>query len=149
MLGNIAGLKMISAGWMRDYENLPEYANQVREYLPENNWIRAYCAMMMGGFFWGNGNLGAAIDAFAESASAGKASGNLMVAVSGKCNHAHSLELAGQLQQSLELFQNTFKLAEQDGRVLPVAGYVHKEIARVLYELNELDRANQHLANGR
>jgi LuxR family maltose regulon positive regulatory protein len=148
MLGNIAGLKMISAGWTRDYENLPEYANQVREYLPENNWIRAYCAMMMGGFYWGNGNLEAAIDAFAESAAAGETSGNQMVAVSGACNHAHSLELAGHLQQSLELFQDTFELAEQDGRVLPVAGYIHKEIARVLYELNELDRADQHLQEG-
>jgi LuxR family maltose regulon positive regulatory protein len=148
MLGNIAGLKMISAGWMRDYENLPEYANQVREYLPENNWIRAYCAMMMGGYYWGNGNIDAAIDAFAESASAGETSGNRMVAVSGACNHAHSLELAGHLQQSLELFQDTFELAKQDGRVLPVAGYIHKEIARVLYELNELDRADQHLQEG-
>jgi LuxR family maltose regulon positive regulatory protein len=145
MLGNIAGLKMISAGWNRDHENMPEYADQVREYLPENNWIRAYCAMMMGGFYWGNGNLVAAIDAFAESSSAGAASGNTMVAVSGACNHAHSLELAGHLQQAINLFQDTFKLTEQDDRVLPVANYIHKEIARVLYELNELERANQHL----
>jgi LuxR family maltose regulon positive regulatory protein len=145
MLGNIAGLKMISAGWNRDHENMPEYADQVREYLPENNWIRAYCAMMMGGFYWGNGNLEAAIDAFAESSSAGAATGNKMVAVSGACNHAHSLELAGHLQQAIDLFQDTFKLTEQDGRVLPVANYIHKEIARVLYELNELERANQHL----
>jgi LuxR family maltose regulon positive regulatory protein len=145
MLGNIAGLKMISAGWNRDHENMPEYADQVREYLPENNWIRAYCAMMMGGFYWGNGDLEAAIDAFAESSSAGAASGNKMVAVSGACNHAHSLELAGHLQQAINLFQDTFKLTDQDDRVLPVANYIHKEIARVLYELNELERANQHL----
>jgi LuxR family maltose regulon positive regulatory protein len=145
MLGNIAGLKMISAGWNRDHENMPTYADQVREYLPEKNWIRAYCAMMMGGFFWGNGNLKAATDAFAESASAGASSGNKMVAVSGACNHAHSLELAGHLHQAVDLFQETFKSAEQDGRVLPVANYVHKEIARVYYELNELDLAKQHL----
>jgi len=148
MFGNIAGLKVIFAGWMRDFENLPEYANQVRQYLPENNWIRAYCAMMMGGFFWGNGNLEAASDAFAESASAGIASRNHMVAISGTCNLAHSLELAGHLQQAVELFQNTFRLAEQDGRILPAAGYIHIELARVLYELNELDRATQHLIDG-
>ena len=145
IMGNIAGLKMISAGWTRDHENMPIYANQVREYLPEKNWIRAYCAMMMGGFFWGNGNLVEATKAFAESASAGASSGNKMVAVSGNCNHAHSLELAGHLHEAVELFQATFKIVEQDGKVLPVANYVHKEIARVLYELNELDLATQHL----
>jgi LuxR family maltose regulon positive regulatory protein len=47
MLGNIAGLKMISAGWMRDFENLPEYANQVREYLPENN-LNNFCGISSG-----------------------------------------------------------------------------------------------------
>jgi len=148
MVGNIAGLKMISAGWQRDYENMPEFADQVRENLPDNNWIRGYTAMMMGGFFWGNGDLDSAINAYTESALVGKSSGNKTVAVSGACNHAHSLELAGHLQQAFMLFQDTFKIAEQDGRVLPVAGYIHKEIARVTYEWNDLDQAGHHLREG-
>jgi LuxR family maltose regulon positive regulatory protein len=145
MLGNIAGLKMISAGWQRDFEHIPEFADQVREYLSKENWIRGYCAMMMGYVFWGNGNLNAAVEHFAEAASISETSGHKMAAVSGACNHAYSLELAGHLQQAFELFQDSFRLAGQDGRVLPVAGYIHKEIARILYELNELDRAGQHL----
>lgn len=145
MLGNIAGLKMISASWNRDHENMPQFADQVREYLPDNNWIRALCAIMMGGYFWGNGNLDSAIDAFAESVSAGESSGNKMVSVSGACNQADSLELAGHLHQAVDLLQDTFNLAEQDGRVLPVANYIHIGIARVSYELNKLDQANHHL----
>ncbi len=148
MMGYIAGLKVIHAGWIRDYENLTKYANQVKQYLPENNWICAYCAMMMGGFFWGNGNLKAAIDAFAESASAGEISGNQMVAVSGACNHAHSLELAGHLQQAIELLKNTFEIANNYGKNLPVSGYIHIELGRMLYELNELNHAEEHLTEG-
>jgi len=145
MLGNIAGLRMISASWNRRHEELPEYSRQVREFLPENNWIRGLCAIMLGGFYWGNGNLAASIDAFAESAHAGEASGNKMVAVSGACNQAESLELAGHLVQAVDLLQDTFSKAEQDGRLLPVAGYIHIGLARVCYEFNRLDEANQHL----
>jgi LuxR family maltose regulon positive regulatory protein len=148
MLGYIAGLKVIHAGWIRDYENLTDYANQVKQYLPENNWICAYCAMMMGGFFWGNGNLQEAIDAYTESASAGKVSGNTMVVITSTVRLAHSLELVGHLQQATGLLRNALEIANNDGRNLPVSGYIHIEFARMLYELNELDHAEQHLTEG-
>jgi LuxR family maltose regulon positive regulatory protein len=148
MLGHIAGLKALLCSWQRDYKNGIDFANHALDNLPENNWIRGYCAIVMGGAFWGNGNLVASKDAFAESSSVGKASGNIMLEVSGACNLAHSLELEGHLQQSVKLFQDTFQLTEQDGKLLPVAGYIHVEIARVLYELNELDLASQHLMEG-
>jgi len=148
MLGYIAGLKVIHAGWIRDYENLTDYANQVKQYLPENNWICAYCAMMLGGFFWANGNLQEAIDAYTESVSAGKVSGNSMVAITSTVRLAHSLELVGHLQQATGLLRNAFEIANNDGRNLPVSGYIHIEFGRMLYELNELDHAEQHLTEG-
>jgi LuxR family maltose regulon positive regulatory protein len=148
MLGFIAGLKAILALWQREYTNGLDFANQALENLPENNWVRGYCAIVMGSAFWGNGNLVASKDAFAESSSVGRSSGNKMLEVSGACNLAHALELEGHLQQAVKLFQNSFQLAEQDGIILPVAGYIHVELARVLYELNELDPASQHLLEG-
>lgn len=148
MMGYIAGLKVIHAGWIRDYENLTKYANQVKQYLPENNWICAYCAMMMGGFFWGNGNLQGAIDAYTESVLAGKVSGNSMVVITSTVRLAHSLELAGHLQQATGLLRNSFEIANNNGRNLPVSGYIHIEFGRMLYELNELDHAEEHLTEG-
>jgi LuxR family maltose regulon positive regulatory protein len=148
MLGYIAGLKGLLAGWKRDYPNWIDFANQATENLPENNWIRGYCAMMMGGWFWGNGDLEAAKDAFAEASSVGQVTGNTMVAVSGACHLAHSLELEGHLKRSVQLLQDTFQLAEQDRSALPIAGYIHIELARVLSELDELDLVNQHLVEG-
>ena len=148
MTGYIAGLKAILALWQRDFGKGLDYANQAIANLSANNWIRGYCAIVMGSAFWGNGNLIASKDAFAESSSVGKSSGNKMLEVSGACNLAHSLELEGHLQLAVNLFQDSFQLAEQDGRVLPVAGYIHIELARVLYELNELDLAGDHLVEG-
>jgi len=148
MLGYIAGLRVIHAGWVRDYENLTDYADQVRGYLPDNNWISAYCAMMMGGFFWGYGNLPEAIAAYREAVSAGKDSGNSMVAITSTGNLAHSFEMAGRLQQAVGLLQNAFELAQQEGRILPVSGYIHVEYGRMLYELNKLDHAEQELREG-
>jgi LuxR family maltose regulon positive regulatory protein len=148
MLGYIAGLKAILALWQRDLASGIDFAHQALENLPDDNWIRGYCAIVMGSSFSGNGSLDAARDAYAESYSIGKAAGNKMLAVSGVCNLAYTVELSGHLQQAKNLLQDSFQLAEQDGQVLPVAGYVHVDLARALYELNDLDAASQHLKQG-
>jgi LuxR family maltose regulon positive regulatory protein len=148
MMGYIAGLKVIHSGWIRDYENLTIYADQVKQYLPGNYWIWAQCALEMGGFYWGNGNLQGAIDAYTESISAGKLSGNSMMVITSTVRLAHSLELAGHLQQATELLRNAFEIANNGGITLPVSGYIHIEIGRMLYELNELDLAEEHLTEG-
>ena len=88
--------------------------------------------MVLGASFWGRGNLSAAKDAFKESLSVGQLSGNKLVEVSGACNVAYSIEMEGQPQEALEIFQEILQLTEQGERALPVAGLVHVEIARVL-----------------
>jgi LuxR family maltose regulon positive regulatory protein len=102
----------------------------------------------MGASYWGNGNLSASNEAFAESSAVGGASGNKMLEVSGACNLAYSLEMEGRLHQAKNVFQNTFRLTKREGKVLAVAGYVHVEVARVLFEFNELDDSEQHLLKG-
>jgi LuxR family maltose regulon positive regulatory protein len=145
MLGNIAGLKVILAGWIRDYEKLLEYAQQVRLNLPENNWIRGYCAIMEGSSYWANGDLEQAREAFAESASVGIVSGNYHMAVSATCQGAHSFELAGRLKEARAMLLGAYELAQQDGRISPVIGYIDVGYGRILYELNEIDLAEQKL----
>jgi len=148
MVGYVAGLKAIQSLWQRDFKNGLVFANQAIENLPENNWIRGYCAIVLGSSYWGSGDLTGAKDAYKESYLVGQASGSMMLAVSGGCNLAHAIELEGHLQEALELFQDLFKFVEQDGKVLPVAGYIHVEIARLFHELNQLDLASQHLIDG-
>ncbi len=145
MLGNIAGLKVFLAGWLRDYEKLLEYAQQVRLNLPENNWIRGYCAMMVGSSYWQKGDLEQAREAFAESASVGIVSGNYHMAVSATCQGAHSFELAGRLKEACDMLLGAYELAPQDGRISPVIGYIDVGYGRILYEFNEIDLAEQKL----
>ncbi len=148
MVGYIAGLKEHLAGWQRDYTNIIDYFNQVRENLPENHWICGYCAMGMGTVFWGSGDLAEAKEVFTEASSIGKASGNKRVAVASALYLGHSLELEGHLQQAVTHFQDSFQLTKQDGRELPIACYLHVDISRLLYELDELKLASQHLKVG-
>jgi LuxR family maltose regulon positive regulatory protein len=148
MLGNIAGLKALLALWQADFKNGLDFANQALEKLPKDNWIRGYCAIFMGSSYFGNGNLNAAKDAFAESYSVGKASSNMMLAVSGGCNIAYVLEYEGHLKQAYKIYQDLFQLIEQNGKILPVAGYINIDFARLLFEMNDLDEAISHLKEG-
>ena len=148
MMGFIAGLKAIQFVWLRDFENGVYFANQALQYLPENNWIRGYCAMVLGANSWGGGDLSRAKDAFQEAYLVGEASGNPMLVVSGGCNLAYAIELEGDLQKAVESFQDLFKFTEQDGKVAPAAGYIHVDLARLFHELNQLELANQHLIDG-
>jgi LuxR family maltose regulon positive regulatory protein len=61
---------------------------------------------------------------------------------------AYALEHQGQLHRAAELLRDSFELADQDGRAAPVAGYIHVDLARLLYELNDLDAASRHLQEG-
>jgi LuxR family maltose regulon positive regulatory protein len=145
VLGLVAGLKAILMLWDRDYTKGLEFANQAVINLPKDNWVAGYCATVEGFISWASGDLDAAQDAFAQSFAIGQACGDIMLMVSAICNLAHAIEHKGHLQQALKLFQDSFQFAEQDGRALPVAGYSNGDLARILYELNDLEAASRHL----
>jgi len=104
--------------------------------------------MMIGVYSWDIGNLVTAKNAFIEAAAIGKASENKRVAVTSTMYLGHAMELEGKLHQAVEIYQAAFQFVEQEGRELPLAGYPHVELARVLYELNELESSRQHLKLG-
>jgi LuxR family transcriptional regulator, maltose regulon positive regulatory protein len=148
MVGYIAGLQAGLSRWNRDFKNGLEFAAKALKNLPENNWYRAYCDIVVGLSSLGSGNLRAAIDAHKESYSIGKHLENKMLTVSSACNLAYTLELGGHLRQAIKVFEETFRDAEQDGEVLSVAGYIHIGFSRVLYEMNDLDTSSQQLKEG-
>jgi LuxR family maltose regulon positive regulatory protein len=148
MLGNIAAMRAVLALWQADFKTGLDCATQALAKLPKDQWIRGYCSIVVGSSHLGNGSLEAARDAYAESCSVGRASGNMMLAVSSGCNVAYVLEQEGHYHQAYEVYQDLFRLIEQEGRSLPVEGYVHIDFARVLYEMNRLGEAIGHLREG-
>jgi LuxR family transcriptional regulator, maltose regulon positive regulatory protein len=148
VLGLVAGLKAILMLWDRDYKKGLEFANQAVINLPKDNWVSGYCATVEGFISWAGGDLDSAQDAFAQSFAIGQACGDIMLMVSAVCNLAHAIELKGHLRKALKLFQDSFQFAKLDGLALPVAGYSNSDLARILYELNDLEAASQHLEEG-
>jgi len=148
MRGYIAGLKCQLAAWKRDSENTIAWADQVKAFLPDSHWIRAYCVMMVGVSYWDTGHLATALESFKEAAAIGDVCQNRRVAATSAVYHGHALELEGRLQQAIQVYQNAFERTQQDGRELPIACYLNIDFARVLYEQNELDKAVQHFTRG-
>jgi LuxR family maltose regulon positive regulatory protein len=148
MRGYIAGLKVQLYAWQRDLDNMLIHAQQVKAYLPNDHWIRAYCSMMVGTGYWDVGDLAAANQVFKEAFDIGVRIGNKRVAVTGSIYQGHTQELMGQLQNAVQVYQDGFQFAQQDGREMSVACYLHIDLARVLYELNDLAGADQHLSTG-
>lgn len=148
MLGYVAALNVQLSGWQRNYSEMRAFVRQVFESFPENHWISAYTYMFLGTGCWGDGDLAAAYTVFNKALSIGKVIDNRRVAVTGAIYLSHTLDLQGRLQQAVAHCQDSFQLVEQDGRKLPLAAYLHIDFARILYELNELTPASQHLAEG-
>jgi LuxR family maltose regulon positive regulatory protein len=148
LLGYFAGLKAIMALWQRDLTIGLDLANQALEMLPEKNWVRGYCAIVLGSSFLGKGDLNAASDAYASATAMGVASGNRMLSVSAACNLAYLIGLKGQVQQAIRILLDTLEDAKRNGKELPVAGYVYVDLARPIYQLNDLVTAKQYLEAG-
>lgn len=148
MLGFIAGLKSVHSSWQRDNPATFDYAGQAKQNLPLNHWVIGYCQMAVGTAFWGDGDLAGSVQAFSEAASIGKAVGNRRVMITASGYLGHTLELSGKLRQAVEHYKRSFQLVQRNGKDLPGAIYIYAEYARVLYELNELDLANQLIEKG-
>ena len=148
MLGYVAALNVQLSGWRRNYSPMRAFVQQVFASFPENHWISAYTYMFLGTGCWGDGDLKAAYTVFNKALTIGKVIGNRRVVVTGAIYLGHTLDLQGRLQEAAAHFQDSFQLVEQDGRELPLAAYLHIDFARILYELNELAQASQHLAEG-
>jgi len=148
MRGFVAGLRAINAIWKRDLESGLEHARQAMALLPKGNWIRGYGAIVIGARHWSEGDLVGARETFALARDVGLAANNRLLAVSAVCNLGRALEQGGELGRAIRLYRDSFRLAEQDGHELPVAGYIHIDLARALYETNDLDAARHHLERG-
>jgi len=148
MRGYIAGLKMILLSWRRDYKQLDHYFDQVKTYLPENHWIRAYCIQVPGIRDWNSGNLSAAIDSFKSAVRMGKTIENRRIVVTSAGYLGYVLELKGGLREALEVYQDGLRFSQQNGSELTVACYLRIDYARILCELNDLSLAQEHIFNG-
>ncbi len=148
MRGYIAGLKMSLYAWQRDYDQLDTYFDQVKAFVPENHWIRAYCVMVVGVRNWNLGDLRGALECFRNAVSIGESIENKRVSVTAAGYLGSTLELLGNLHQATKVIEDALASTDNKGSELPVACYLNVDYARLLCEMNEFALAKKYITRG-
>jgi LuxR family maltose regulon positive regulatory protein len=119
-----------------------------RELLPaDDHFAQSVVAWAFGDTMLTQGHLPEARLAFEEQFRQGHAMGNPWSMVAGQTYMAQVLRAQGQLQQARAVLDDTLAEASQQGvRSRGYIARVENTLASVLYELNELETANQLLA---
>jgi LuxR family maltose regulon positive regulatory protein len=142
--GSIAGLRAMAAVMVgQDAEAIP-HALLARELLPANSLNdRIAVAWALGYALHSQGRLDEACAAFKEQTQLGRAMDHPWAVLAGQTYLAQVLQAQGQLHQAHVLLKDA--LAEASQRGASSRGYiafVEANLARVLYEQNELEAAN-------
>jgi LuxR family maltose regulon positive regulatory protein len=147
--GHIAGIRAYQSLYREDTPRALSLSREALDRLPEAAFARGLTAMALGWASRFSGDLTGARQAFVEAATVSLASGNTYAAVASTCRLAYTQMLAGQLGQAAKTCGEALQMAAgTEGRHLPVAGYALVYLGLVHHELNNLQEAARHLADG-
>jgi LuxR family maltose regulon positive regulatory protein len=147
MRGHAAAIRAYAAAMANDIASAIQHAQQALVLLPEDELtVRAVVSFTLGGISLMAGQVAGAHQAFAEAIAAGRRAGNLHVAVPALTRMASLQVEEGRLQVAAAAYREALDLASGGGaRPLPVAASAYSGLARLLYEWNDLDAAEEYL----
>jgi len=150
MLGTIAAARANCANSQGDTQSSAEYARHALDLLPDcssiSQSIRSVSTSILGDASWINGNLEDATRAYTEAIRIGREAGNLHMVIIAKSNLAEILMEQGQLHKAADTYINSLEMAVRpDGQRSPLAGRIYAGLARLSYERNQLNDADQHI----
>jgi LuxR family maltose regulon positive regulatory protein len=149
LLGQAAGIRA-GIALMADYpaEATIAAGRQALELLPESSttW-RGLAGNFLGcGYYAQAGKLDVGYQMLLEAEQVGLRAGDAFITSLSTTHIAMLLEIAGRLRESEQLNRyNLQRAAEPFWQGVPLAGYAHFGLGRVLYERNELHAARDHL----
>ncbi len=147
LVGRIASVRAFLAWRPDQVETIIAQSSRALEYLhPDNLPFRASAVFKLGHAHLLQGDRAAARQAFAEVTAMGAASGNTSDETMGSILLGHSQTLDNQLVLAAATFRHALELAAGLGP--PRACEAHLGLARVLYQWNDLDAAQQHGEQG-
>ncbi len=146
LIGRIAGLRALLAllaADPRQIETIIVQSRRALEYLhPDNLPVRTAATWKLGLAYQYQGNRSAARLAYTEAISASEASGNIHVNILATTCLGNIRETDNHLQLAADTYRHALQLiGEPPG---PVACEAHVGLARICYEWNDLDAAQQH-----
>jgi LuxR family transcriptional regulator, maltose regulon positive regulatory protein len=143
VIGQIATARATLAVSRNEVETIIAQSRRALEYLhPGNLSFRTTAYWALGVAYNLQGERTAARQAFTEAITTSQASGNIFFTLVATSGLGTVQEADNQLYQAAETYRHVLKLA--DDQPLPIAHEAHLGLARIAYEWNDLESAEQH-----
>ena len=150
MQGTIAAARAHCANSQGDTRRAAAYAQQALLQLPDCSSIcrsiRSVAVSILGDASWINGNLDEAAHAYIEAIRIGREADNLPMVIIANSNLADILMEQGRLHQAAMIYTNALQMTVRpDGQRSPLAARIYAGLARLAYERNQLEDADQYV----
>ena len=145
LMGYIAAMRTLSGEFgIRPIPNGIAQAHQALEMLPQDEFRpRAFVCYHLANILAWHGDVGAALKALEEAAELSRSVGDFEMAMTAQFEIANVLRHAGELKESLRLFERTHQMAAahlSERKSLSI-GFSYLQQALIYLEWNELDQA--------
>ena len=143
LLGRIASMRATLAIIQHDAETIIAQSRRALEYLhPDNLSIRTATTYTLGYAYQLQGDRAAASQAYTEVLSISKLFGDSIYTTAATLGLGQVQEAENQLHTAAETYRRVLQLAGDPPR--PIACEAHLGLARIYYQWNELDTAQEH-----
>jgi LuxR family maltose regulon positive regulatory protein len=143
LIGHIAAIRALLAATQHQVETIIAQSRRALEYLHPNNLaVRTATVWKMGIAYHLQGDRAAASRAYSEAISICQASGNMIINVSATTGLGNVQEAENQLYLAAETYRRVLQLAGDPPQ--PLASEAYLGLARIFYQWNDLDAAQQH-----
>ena len=143
LVGHIAAIRALLAAVQNQAETIIAQSRRALEYLhPDNLAVRTATIWKLGIAYQLQGDRAAASQAYTEAISISQASGNLIINISAATGLGNVQEADNQLYLAAQTYRRVLQLVGD--QLQPAACEAHLGLARICYEWNDLDAAQQH-----
>jgi LuxR family maltose regulon positive regulatory protein len=143
LVGQVAATRAMLAIPQNQVETMVAQSRRALEYLHPNNLpVRTAAMWTLGYAYQLQGDRAAAIRAYTEAIASSQASGNIMITIAATTCLGQVQESENQLALAAESYQRVLQLAGDPP--MPAVCEAHLGLARICYEWNDLDAAQQH-----
>ncbi|GHO79935.1 LuxR family transcriptional regulator [Ktedonobacter sp. SOSP1-85] len=147
LVGHIAAIRALLAATQNQVEPIIAQSRRALEYLhPDNLPVRTATTWKLGWAYQLQGDRAAASRAYAEAISISQASGNTIIYLSATVGLGTIQEADNQLSLAAQTYRRVLQVAGDPPQ--PAASEAHLGLARICYEWNDLDAAQQHAQQG-
>jgi len=143
LIGHIAAIRALLAAVQNQVDVIIAQSHRALEYLhPDNLAVRTATIWFLGTAYHLQGDRAAAGRCYTEAIAISQASGNLVINLNATTGLGKVQEMGNQLYRAAETYRRVLQLVGDSSQ--PAGCEAQLGLARILYEWNDLDAAEQH-----